>query len=174
MKVEELFHHRGGVGDNDLLDAIKQAVIQQKFTDEYVKDGTLEKIFSDLGFSQEYVVWKKGQKKLKISGKMDTIGLIIWFGNQHYSFKHFTALQLLFKRKEITRGIYITSTKIETVRRNRLTSLNKGRPDPGSSTRNYSEFESLRDFLEGAGDGIDVPITVVGISKESTSPNPFF
>ena len=164
MRIDKIYHHKGGVGDDRLIDDIRGALAAEKYPLNYVKNKTIEGICSNLGFTLGYTIWQKDQKKLTVSGKRGETALVVWFGNQHYSFKHFVALQLMFVRDDVKSAIYITSTKEETVRRNRRISLDKGKPDPGPSTRNYSEFESLRDFLEGAGEGIEIPISLIGIS----------
>lgn len=164
MRIDKIYHHRDGVRDDRIIDEIRDSLAAEKYPSNYVKNKTIEGICSNLGFTSDHIVWQKGMKKLTVSGKRGEIGLMVWFGNQHYSFKHFVALQLMFARNDIKSAIYITSTKMETVSRNRRISLGMGKPDPGPSTRNYCEFESLRDFLEGAGEGIEIPISLIGIS----------
>ena len=100
--------------------------------------------------------------KLTITGKINDIGLMTWFGNAHYAYRHFISLQMMFNRGEIKSAIYITSTHDETVRRNRARALSKGRK-PSNSAENYSTSEDIYYLLDSIKEVISVPITILGV-----------
>ena len=87
---------------------------------------------------------------------------MVWFGNQHFVFKHFINLQLLFNEGVISSAIFITSTKDETVDRLGRIKKAQGKKPPNSAT-NYCEYETTVEYLDSVADLISVPITVVGL-----------
>jgi len=150
-----------GISDRYILERFEASIVSEELPLDYSRK-EIETLCRTCGFSNTHIVRKIGKKKLTISGTFNDIGLMVWFGNQHFVFKHFLNLQLLFNEGNISSALYITSMKDETINRRARIKKSQGKEPPKSAT-NYCEYETTVEFLEAIADLISVPITVVGL-----------
>lgn len=149
-----------GISDRSILERLEASIASEELPLNYGTE--IESLCRTCGFSNTHIVRKVGKKKLTISGTLNDVGLMVWFGNQHFVFKHFINLQLLFNEGNISSAIFITSMKDETI--NRLGRIKKSQgKEPLKSATNYCEYETTVEFLESIADLITIPITVVGL-----------
>jgi len=152
--------HNDGISDRSILERLEASIASEELPLDYGTE--IEPLCRTCGFSNTHIVRKVGKKKLTISGTFNDIGLMVWFGNQHFVFKHFLNLQLLFNEGNISSALFITSMKDETI--NRLGKIKKSQgKEPPKSATNYCEYETTVEFLEAIADIITIPITVVGL-----------
>tara|TARA_B100001142_G_C14304887_1_gene644379 strand:- start:1184 stop:1597 length:414 start_codon:yes stop_codon:yes gene_type:complete len=133
------------------------ALERHSISDQNYRNGILAALRS-VGWSNERKV--ATNSKLKISGELANVGLVVWFGNMHSIHEYIMALELLYHRNQLTSGIIVTATKNEAVRR-----FWRNKSEVGTSTGNYCEVDTLIDHVETLNDIINIPLTVFAIEE---------
>ncbi len=153
----DTYSHRGGCDNESVQTMSMMALERHSISDQNYRNGILAALRS-VGWSNERKV--ATNSKLKISGELANVGLVVWFGNMHSIHEYIMALELLYHRNQLTSGIIVTATKNEAVRR-----FWRNKSEVGTSTGNYCEVDTLIDHVETLNDIINIPLTVFAIEE---------
>jgi len=151
------YHHREGCRNVRVIDATRIALKNHVISDDTYRHSIMASLRS-VGWSGDRPV-SKGSK-LKISGELLDVGLVLWFGNMHSIHEYIMALELLYHKNKINSAVVITATRDEAVRR-----FHRNKSEKGTSTGNYSEFDTLVSHLKCLEDIVNIPLTVIGVGE---------